>query len=155
VGFAVVRVVVPFYYAFNDSRLPMRASILTVVINLLLYWPLIQILDFAGLAAATSVAGLFNAFVLIAFLSSKGIDTNLSRVLLNLFRITLAAILAIYLAKLMPTGFAGNELTFLNRAMSLGVTFLMAAVAYLAFCIIFHVGEARYFVGIFLNKFKK
>src|SRR5574341_2132531 len=68
VGFAVVRVIVPFYYAFNDARLPMRISILTVVLNIILYIPFVTMLDFAGLAAATSVAGLINAVALYTFL---------------------------------------------------------------------------------------
>lgn len=155
IGFAVVRIVVPFYYAFNDSRLPMRISILTVIVNLLLYWPMIHILDFAGLAAATSVAGLVNAVLLIFFLPTKGVDTQITRVSLNLFRITLAAVLAIYLAKLVPAGFAGGNVEILSRGLTLAVTFATAAVAYLLFCIIFRVDEAVQLVGVILNKFRK
>ncbi len=152
VGFAVVRVIVPFYYAFNDARLPMRVSILTVVINIILYVPFVKMLDFAGLAAATSIAGLINAIALYTFLPTKGVDTQNTRVLLNLFRICVAAILAIYLAKLIPTGFIFGDSILLNRILSMAVIFAVASVAYLVFCIIFQVQEARKLVRIVFGK---
>lgn len=152
VGFAVVRVIVPFYYAFNDARLPMRISILTVVINILLYLPFVKMLDFAGLAAATSVAGIFNAVALYTFLRSKGIETQNARVLLNLFRICVAAALAIYLAKLIPTGFLSGNSILLSRVLSMALIFAVASVAYLVFCIIFQVQEARKLVRIVTEK---
>jgi putative peptidoglycan lipid II flippase len=153
VGFAAVRVIVPFYYAFNDAKLPMRVSILTVVINIILYIPFVKMLDFAGLAAATSVAGLVNAIALYTFLPTKGIDTQNARVLLNLFRICVAAVLAIYLAKLLPSGALFSNVTVLNRIISMALVFTVAAVAYLVFCIIFQVREARRLVKIVFDKF--
>lgn len=152
VGFAVVRVIVPFYYAFNDARLPMRISILTVVLNIILYIPFVKMLDFAGLAAATSVAGLINAVALYTFLPTKGIDTQNSRVLLNLFRICVAAVLAIYLAKLIPTSTIFSGSTVWDRASAMVLIFGLASVAYLLFCIIFQVREARRLVQIVFEK---
>ncbi len=152
VGFAVVRVIVPFYYALNDAKLPMRVSILTVIINIILYIPFVRMLDFAGLAAATSVAGLINAVALYTFLPTKGIDTQNARVLLNLFRICVAAVLAIYLAKLLPSGAIFSNVTLLNRVLSMALVFTVAAVAYLGFCIIFQVREARRLVKIVSDK---
>ena len=141
IGFAVVRVVAPFYYAFGDSRLPMRASLVTVVVNLLLYYPLIQVLDFAGLAAATSLAGLLNATLLLVFLSSKPIKINWGKILLNLFRVVLAAILAFYLAKITHFSFS-IEFEVLNRAAELTSILCIGGVAYFIFCLIFQVSEA-------------
>ncbi len=155
IGFAAVRVIVPFYYAFNDAKLPMRISILTVVINILLYFPLVKMLDFAGLAAATSIAGIVNAIALYTFLPTKGIDTKNSRVLLNLFRISLASALAVYLAKLLPAVSVFTDSIILNRAFSLGVIFGVASVAYLALCIIFQVREAKRLVHILFDKLFK
>ena len=141
IGFAVVRVVAPFYYAFGDSRLPMRVSLVTVVVNLLLYYPLIQVLDFAGLAAATSLAGLLNATLLLVFLSSKQIKINWGKILLDLFRVVLAAILAFYLAKITHFSFS-IEFEVLNRAADLTSILCIGGVAYFIFCLIFQVSEA-------------
>ncbi len=155
IGFAAVRVIVPFYYAFNDAKLPMRISILTVVINILLYFPLVKMLGFAGLAAATSIAGIVNAIALYTFLPTKGIDTRIGPVLLNFFRISVASILAVYLAKLFPSVSVSFDSMILNRSFSLGVIFGVASVAYLVLCVIFQVREAKRLVHIpFAKLFK-
>jgi len=153
IGFAAVRVIVPFYYAFGDAKLPMRVSIITVVVNILLYYPLVKKLDFAGLAAATSIAGLLNAAALYAFLSSRGVDTQNARVLLNLFRICVAAILSVYLAKLVPDDFIAWHSALLNRAFSIAIVLAVASVAYLLFCIIFQVREAKKLVKTVFSRF--
>jgi putative peptidoglycan lipid II flippase len=155
IGFAAVRVIVPFYYALNDAKLPMRVSILTVVINILLYFPLVKMLDFAGLAAATSIAGIVNAVALYTFLPTKGIDTQNAKMLLNLFRISLAAVLAVYLAKLIPIGSVFSDVTVLNRVFSMSLTFAVASVAYLGLCIIFKVREAKRFVAVVFGRIFK
>jgi putative peptidoglycan lipid II flippase len=152
VGFAVVRVIVPFYYALNDAKLPMRISIVTVIINILLYYPFVKLLDFAGLAAATSVAGIINAVALYTFMPTKGIDTQNARVLLNLFRIGVAALLAVYLAKLVSTDSIFQDLTLLNKVFSMALDFAIAAIAYLVFCIIFQVREAQRLVKTIFGK---
>ncbi len=155
IGFAAVRVIVPFFYAFNDAKLPMRISIITVIINILLYFPLVKMLDFAGLAAATSIAGIVNAIALYTFLPTKGIDTQNARVLLNLFRISLAAVLAVYLARLIPTGSVFSDMTVLNRLLSMALIFAVASVAYLILCIIFQVREAQRLVAIVFGRLFK
>jgi len=155
IGFAAVRVIVPFYYAFNDAKLPMRISILTVVINILLYFPFVKMLGFAGLAAATSIAGIVNAVALYTFLPTKGIDTQSARVLLNLFRICVAAVLAVYLAKLIPIGSVISDVTILNRVISMSLIFTVASVAYLLLCIIFQVHEAKRFVAVVFGRLFK
>ncbi|MGH8015857.1 MAG: murein biosynthesis integral membrane protein MurJ, partial [Candidatus Zixiibacteriota bacterium] len=153
VGFAAVRVIVPFYYAFNDANLPMRISIITVVINILLYYPLVNLLDFAGLAAATSIAGLVNAIALFTFMPTKGIDTQSARVLLILFRICVASLLSIYVAKLVPSDLIVTDSTLINRVLSMAIIFAVASVAYLAFCIIFQVSEAKRLVKTVFSRF--
>jgi putative peptidoglycan lipid II flippase len=152
VGFAVVRILAPFYYAFNDAKLPMRVSIITVVVNILLYYPLVKYLDFAGLAAATSLAGILNAVALYTFIPTKGIDTQNARVLLNLFRIGVASFLAIYLAMLLPAENLFSGATLLNRILSMTLTIAVASVAYLLLCVIFQIYEAKRLIRIVLGK---
>ncbi len=76
IGFAGVRVAAPIYYALGDARRPMYYSIISVVINIILNFAFIPLWDFAGLAAATSVAGLANFFLLLYNMKSmiSGMD---------------------------------------------------------------------------------
>jgi putative peptidoglycan lipid II flippase len=141
VGFAVVRVVAPFYYAYHDSKTPMKISVIAVALNLLLYYPLIKMLGFAGLAAATSIAGIANASMLVAFLSRKGIPVPIGRLALNWVRIAIAATLACYLAKMVPyhLSFLHGELPV--RIMGILVPFFAAVLLYFVFCLILRVEE--------------
>ena len=141
VGFAAVRVTVPVFYALGDSRLPMKISIASVVLNMLLYWPLIQVLNFAGLAAATSIASLVNFGGLLFFLPRKGVPLSFSELFLNFLRIALAAFFAVYITTLIPQHFAGVHSEVLHRALGVVVPLAESLILYVVFCILFRVKE--------------
>jgi len=143
VGFAVVRVTVPFYYAFGDSRLPMKASVFAVLVNMALYYPLIQILDFAGLAAATSIAGLLNFGILLYYLPARGVSFSIGSLGLTFFRIALASLLSFYVARLVPVGFYRGGLEVVSRLEELLVPLTVATVLYLLLCTVMGVREVR------------
>lgn len=152
IGFAGVRVTVPFFYAFGDSKLPMRISIIAVLFNMALYYPLIKMLDFAGLAAATSLAGLLNFGLLVYYLPSKGLTVGVERMGLNLARILAASLLAFYVAQLVPYRPEPTDSAVLNRAYDLLVPLVAALVLYVLFCIIFRVHEVSRLVGLLRRK---
>jgi len=143
IGFAAVRVAVPFFYAWGDSKLPMKISIITVVLNIALYYPLIQVLDFAGLAAATSIAGLVNFTLLLFFLPGKSVDIRFWYLMLKILRVGVAATIAfqaaIYVPSLAPT--SASEV--LIRIIDLLVPLTTAAILYLLLCLLLKVGEVR------------
>ncbi len=143
VGFAAVRVTVPFFYAFGDSRLPMRFSILSVVINMALYYPMVKVLGFAGLAAATSIGGIVNCVLLVTYLPSKGIAVSWGKLGLNLGRIAVASLLAFHIALLLPFRFAHDMPTLLDRLLGLFVPAGVAAALYLLFCFLLRVEEVQ------------
>lgn len=139
IGFATVRVVVPFYYAFSDSRLPMKFSIISVVVNIALYYPLISILNFAGLAAATSVSALLNAVLLLYYLPTKGVNYSANKLLLNIFKMVVSAFLAFYTAKLIPIKLYTGTSEILSRVEALFIPLISACIIYLVLCFVFRV----------------
>jgi putative peptidoglycan lipid II flippase len=141
IGFAAVRVTVPVYYALGDARLPMKVSIAAVVLNILLYLPLIKLLGFAGLAAATSLAGLANIGLLIAFLPKRGIPVNYPKLWLSLFRIALAAVLAMYASRLFPYDFSTALSGVWARLLNLLAPATVGVILYLLMLILFRVRE--------------
>lgn len=141
VGFACVRVIVPFFYAFGDSRTPMKASIATVGVNLALYYPGIKLLSFAGLAAATSVAALVNVGILIYLLPSKGVVFSYGRLALSAVRITVAAFISFHIARFMPINFYKGDSLLISRLIDLLVPLTVAAVLYVIFCFLLRVPQ--------------
>jgi putative peptidoglycan lipid II flippase len=68
VGYSIVRIISPAFYALHRSRIPVIASITSVVANILLNVVLIEVMGYAGLALGTSLAAIVNAGIQFVFL---------------------------------------------------------------------------------------
>jgi putative peptidoglycan lipid II flippase len=92
VGYSVVKIAVPSFYALRDSRTPVVVSIATMGVNILLNLTLVKVLGFKGLALGTAVAAIFNAVVLLVLLRTRlgGLDGR--RIATALVKITLASL---------------------------------------------------------------
>ena len=91
VGYSVVRITVPCFYALGNSITPTLVSISAVFLNIILNLVLVQTMGFRGLALGTSIAALANASVLLFLLHRRlgGLDIN--RVALACIKISIAA----------------------------------------------------------------
>jgi len=65
VGYSIVRIASPVFYALGDARTPAKASAATVAINVALNLVLVRTLGYRGLALGTSISALFNAAALL------------------------------------------------------------------------------------------
>ena len=68
VPFALVKVLAPGFYARQDTKTPVRAGAVAMVVNALAAVVLVFSLAHVGLALATSVAGVVNAVLLYRYL---------------------------------------------------------------------------------------
>jgi putative peptidoglycan lipid II flippase len=91
VGYSIVRIASPVFYALGQNRTPVMISVATVLANALLNVALVRVMGYQGLALGTSIAALFNAALLMFFLRRRldGIDGG--RVAGSLLRIVLAS----------------------------------------------------------------
>jgi len=92
-GYSIVRIASPTFYALGDSRTPVQISMVSVAVNAVLNVVLARVLGYRGLALGTSIAALFNAAGLLWLLHKRldGLDDR--RVLGSLARIVLASLL--------------------------------------------------------------
>ena len=76
VGYSIVRIASPVFYALGQSRTPVMVSVATVLLNVLLNVALVRVMGYRGLALGTSTAALVNAGLLMFFLHRRleGID---------------------------------------------------------------------------------
>jgi len=93
VGYSVVRIASPTFYALGRNRVPVTVSIVTVLVNAALNLALVRTMGFRGLALGTSIAALFNALVLLVLLRRQLAGLNESRLLGALARIAIASAL--------------------------------------------------------------
>jgi putative peptidoglycan lipid II flippase len=60
-GYSVVRIVSPTFYALGNSRIPATVSVVSVLVNVGLNLALVRVMGYRGLALGTSLAALINA----------------------------------------------------------------------------------------------
>ena len=104
-GYSVVRIVSPTFYALGRNRVPVIVSVATVLFNAALNYSMVRIFGFGytGLALGTSVAALFNAVLLLTLLRRELAGLEGGRVLRSTARILAAS-------ALMGAAAAGTEL---------------------------------------------
>ena len=92
VGYSVVRIASPTFYALNESRTPVKVSIVTVLANAALNVALVRVMGYRGLALGTSIAALLNASALLVLLHRRLGGLEDRRVLVSFGKIAFASI---------------------------------------------------------------
>lgn len=92
VGYSIVKIASPSFYALRDARTPVMVSILTVGTNVALNLWLVRVMGYGGLALGTAIASLVNAGLLLLLLSRRigGIDSR--RVLVAFLKVSAASV---------------------------------------------------------------
>jgi putative peptidoglycan lipid II flippase len=77
-GYAIVKIASPTFYALRDSRTPVIVSALSVAVNVALNLALVRVAGFRGLALGTAVAATLNAGLLLWLLRGRlgGLDSR-------------------------------------------------------------------------------
>jgi putative peptidoglycan lipid II flippase len=71
VGYSVVRIVSPTFYALGKSRVPVAVSVVSVLINVVLNVTLVRVMGYGGLALGASLSALINAATQLALLRNE------------------------------------------------------------------------------------
>jgi putative peptidoglycan lipid II flippase len=93
IGYSIVRIVSPTFYALQRSRLPVYASVGSVGVNIALNVWLARIYGFRGLALGTSLTALLNAATQLWLLRREIHGLEGRRIVRSLVRIVAASIL--------------------------------------------------------------
>jgi putative peptidoglycan lipid II flippase len=91
IGYSVVKIASPCFYAMRDARTPITVSLITIAVNLVLNLVLNAWMGFTGLALGTAIAANVNALLLLVLLSRRigGVDAR--RMVLSFGKILLAS----------------------------------------------------------------
>ncbi|HXD16878.1 MAG TPA: murein biosynthesis integral membrane protein MurJ [Vicinamibacterales bacterium] len=143
-GYSIVRIASPTFYALGDSRTPVQISMASVGVNAVLNVVLARVLGYGGLALGTSIAALFNAGGLLWVLHGRLDGLEDGRVVSSLARIVIAS-LVMGMAALVVNGVLGTWMpgdTFARQAIRL---FLSIVAALLVLGIAAHLLRIREF----------
>lgn len=136
-AFSIARVIIPAFFSLQDSKWPLKAAVITLVVNLLASLVLMQFLKHNGIALANSLAAMVNVVILACVLKKK-IGTFLGRdFYVSLFKIIIPCIImlcSIFLVDYFMVWDANSNfissLTYLLTAIGVGI-FVFFACAYL------------------------
>jgi putative peptidoglycan lipid II flippase len=93
VGYSVVRIASPTFYALNESRTPVTVSVITVLVNAVLNIALARAMGYRGLALGTSLAALLNGVTLLFLLHRRLHGLEDRRMLVSFIKIAAASVL--------------------------------------------------------------
>lgn len=141
VGFAGVRVAAPVYYALGDARRPMYYSIIAVGLNISLNFAFIPLWGFAGLAAATSVAGLSNLVLLTANLRKKVPGISYMHLIVHVSKILLGALAAFLVIRSINFEMLIEPVDVLGKIMIVSLQIAGMGIIYLFLLRLMKVGE--------------
>lgn len=91
VGYSVVRIISPTFYALGRSRVPVIVSAGSVIVNVVLNVALVQSLGYRGLALGTSITAIVNASVQLLLLRREVHGLHGARIASSLARVIAAS----------------------------------------------------------------
>jgi putative peptidoglycan lipid II flippase len=157
VGYSVVRILSPVFYALGRNRTPVIVSVVAVLVNAALNYALVHVLGYRGLALGTSIAALFNATALLYLLRGHLQGLGGSRLLSVVVRITVAsaamAATALYTYSLLGTWLSGH--TALSQGLRLGAAIGLAIVVLAASAWLLRIHEFRRAVAAITRRLRR
>ena len=103
-AFSMVKVIVPAFYAVQDTRTPVRIASLAMLLNIMFNFAFFRPLQVGGPALATALAGFFNAITLMVIFNRREGSIDVRSILDSLTRFAVASL---------PLGFV--SLMLINR----------------------------------------
>jgi len=91
IGYSIVRIISPTFYALGRSRIPVMVSAGSVLVNILLNVTLVRILGYRGLALGTSITAIVNASVQLFLLRRELHGMEGSRIAASFARVIIAS----------------------------------------------------------------
>jgi putative peptidoglycan lipid II flippase len=91
IGYSIVRIISPTFYALQRSRVPVTVSAGSVAVNVALNLTLVQVMGFRGLALGTTITALLNATVQLLLLRREIGGLEGRRLAVSLARVLAAA----------------------------------------------------------------
>lgn len=149
----VSRVVVPTFYAMQDTRTPVRISFWTLLVNAGLGLLLMGPLQHTGLALALTLASVFNAALLVWILRRKVGRLGLAPVAASLLRLLpLTALMAVVVWAILGYGTWDMPGARWLNALVLGGALVSGVTVYAVGCVLLRIPEATEVAALFRRK---
>ena len=156
VAFGLREILGKVFYALQDTKTPMRNSVIAVVMNIVLNIILVKYLKIAGLALATSISAIICIFLLFGSLKKKmdyfGQDKIIKTTIKSIISAIIMGIVTYFIydsvSSLLGIG-------FIKEAISLAVSIGIGAITYGILVILLKVDEVNIITSMIKKKLNK
>ncbi|MFQ5588670.1 MAG: murein biosynthesis integral membrane protein MurJ [Nitrospiria bacterium] len=155
-AFAGVRIVVPVFYAMQDTKTPVKVAVFAMLLNLVLNIALMFTLKHRGLALATSLSAMFNFSCLLIILKKRIDWPDGRRILSSHLKVILAS-----LVMLIPAYWLSGQALWKTqgawdmKTLSLAAAILSSAAGYFIVQYFFKSEELHFLIELIKNRRKK
>ena len=114
IGFALVKIIVPAFYARKDTKTPVKVGLCVLVLNITLNLILMQFMEERGLALSTSICAYVNTTVLLLLLRRATGPLGMKQVTFSFAKIIVNALVMGCVVWIVQRWYAGQvqEVTF-------------------------------------------
>jgi putative peptidoglycan lipid II flippase len=155
-AYSAVKILVPVFYALDDTRTPVRASVTAIAVKIVINFLLVAPLGFKGLAVATAAASWLNFVLLLRKLRHNLGDRPDRNALAMYSKIIVASVimggLALLAFRIVREVFRGQDT--LSLALTLGIAIAVALFSIVPLLRLFHVPEATELSGILRRRLR-
>jgi putative peptidoglycan lipid II flippase len=156
-GYSVVRIVSPTFYALGQSRTPVMVSMASVVVNVVLNLALVRVLGYRGLALGTSITALLNAMAQLWLLRQRLSGINGRVIAVSFVRVLLASLVMALVAwgadRMLLQWLPGDTLPL--QALRLGMVIALAIGALAAASTLLGIPELAEAVAMVRRRFRR
>lgn len=143
-------ILIRVFYSLQDTKIPMKNSILCVICNILFNLILIQTMKVSGLALGSSLASIVAVCFLIIKLRKKIGKFNVMSILITLIKTFIAScLMAFIVLKLFA------KISLISEFLALAVSVSIGAIAYGIIVLILKVDSTDYIINIVKSKIIK
>lgn len=143
IGFAFQDIFNKVFFAMKNTKLPLRTSMISITINIILNIILVQFFDLNGLAMATSIAVIANGLMLYYALNKEIGTFDHKDLMKSLTKITFAGLIMFLSVKIFTTYIAIGSLII-----STALAVIIGVVVYALVTLILGVDSAHFIINI-------
>jgi len=155
-AFAGVRVVVPVFYALQDTKTPVIVAVFSMFLNILLMNLLSPSLQHGGLALATSLSSMFNFLILIVLIRKKIGQIDIKQIILSHLYVLFSSLclvpLLVWTASLSLWDIQGE---ILKKSFLITMVILASVVVYFAIHTVLKSEEGGFLIGMITKRIKR
>jgi putative peptidoglycan lipid II flippase len=152
---AGVRIVAPAFFALQDMRSPVKASVLALIGNVIFGLVLMGPLGHSGLALANSLAASLNFVHLVVLMTKRVGSLGWTKTLLSLLKTVLASVpMTVIVLLLSKLGAWGEASSSFHEVVILVICIGAGAVTYFGTTLLVKSEEALFLVSVLMKKIK-